>query len=95
MLLTEVNDAPRLSPRAMEAYEKYCAIKEERSRVEARARELKKAQEAQEAIFSTQFDDLHTDRRIPGQKLLHCNKITIPQHTVKEYSYYKWSEVSL
>jgi hypothetical protein len=86
---------PRMAPRAMEAYEKYCAIKEERSRVEARSRELKAAMEKQEAIFGTQFTEGMTDRRIPGGKLVHCKTVNVAEHIQKAYSYHLYSEVEI
>lgn len=103
--MVDIQTVPRLAPRAMDAYERYCAIKEERSRVEARAKELKKAQEAQEAIFSTQFGEFVPERRIPGNKILHCETKKIepkivtadmPVGTVitKGYSYNLYTEVA-
>jgi len=105
LLMSNLNiqDAQRITRRALEAYEKYLAIKKERSLIEKRARELKKAQGKEEEVFSQLFEESDT-RRLPGGKMLvrvkHtvdpvvCTPEMVGQTVVKGYSYYTYEEVA-
>lgn len=95
MLTLDPTTYPVLAPRALEAYDKWCALKKVRATMEKRAEELKKAMEAEEAIFRTQFSDTRMNLRIPGNLLLHCETIKVPQILHKAYQYNQYSEIAI
>lgn len=101
--MVDIQEIPRISRRGALAYEKWSAIKKERSLLEARAKELKKAQDAIESEIAENFsDDLH-ERRLVGNKILQYTHHVFPDRIVtpemvgtviaKGYSYNTYKEI--
>jgi hypothetical protein len=100
--MVDIQSIPRLHRRAFEAYEKYCAIKEEEKRLNARLQELTKARKQEEATLATQFGT-GDSRRLPNNIILTRKVITVPDKIVtpdmvgsvvtKGYSYALYKEI--
>lgn len=103
--MIDLQTIPRLGKNSLLAYEKWLAIKAERSRLQARLEELEEAQKDQEYIFSKQFDETHDSRRIPGNRILQQKFVTVADKLVtqemvgtvvrKGYSFTTYKEVDL
>lgn len=101
-MIPSVQQLPRLHQRALEAWEKYQAIKTEKSRLNARIKELEKAEKEQDSILFTQIGK-EGMRRLPGNLILSRKVVTVPDKIItqemvgtvatKGYSYSIYKEI--
>lgn len=99
----DIKEVPYLNRVAAEAYEKYRAIKEEKSRLQARIAELAKAEALQDNLLKTQFGEETKFRRLVGGLILTRKMIVVEPKIVtpemvgtvvrKGYEYPEYKEI--